>query len=88
MLLSLGQEGVIYSHDKHPWLEFPARAVDVVDTTAAGDTLIGYFLASIVNGVSIEEALEIAIAASALCVTRAGAADSIPTAEEVAAFRL
>ncbi|MGY5865127.1 MAG: ribokinase [Candidatus Thorarchaeota archaeon] len=87
VLLSLGQEGVIYSDDKHPWLEFPARAVDVVDTTAAGDTLIGYFLASVVNGDSIEAAIENGIAASSLCVTKPGAADSIPTADEVREFR-
>ncbi|MHA2199567.1 MAG: ribokinase [Candidatus Thorarchaeota archaeon] len=87
VLLSLGQEGLIYSDDKHPLMEYPARTVDVVDTTAAGDTLIGYFLASIVNGLLLNDALEIGISASALCVTRAGAADSIPTAKEVTDFR-
>ncbi len=87
VLLSLGKEGLVYSDEKHPWLEYPPRIVDVVDTTAAGDTLIGYFLASVVNGLSVEEALEKGISASALCVTKAGAADSIPTADEVANFR-
>ena len=87
VLLSLGKEGLVYSDENHPWLEYPGRFVDVVDTTAAGDTLIGYFLASIMNGLSVEEALETGISASALCVTKAGAADSIPTVDEVAEFR-
>ncbi|MHA2209520.1 MAG: ribokinase [Candidatus Thorarchaeota archaeon] len=87
VLLSLGPDGLAYSDDEHPWLEYPARVVDVVDTTAAGDTLIGYFLANIVNGISLNEALETGIAAAAMCVSKAGAADSIPTAEEVAKFK-
>lgn len=87
VLLSLGKEGLVYSDEGNPLFEYPSRIVDVVDTTAAGDTLIGYFLASIVNGLSVEESLETGISASALCVTKAGAADSIPTADEVAKFR-
>jgi len=83
ILLTLGNGGVIYSDKEHPWLEFPARVVEVVDTTAAGDTLIGYFLASITKGLPIKDALETGIIASALCITKPGAADSIPTADEV-----
>jgi ribokinase len=67
-------------------LEYYARIVDVVDTIAAGDTQIGFFLTSIVNGLPLNEALEIGISASALCITKAGTADSIPTADEVAKF--
>lgn len=88
VLLSLGQRGVLYSDENHPLLEYPGHKVEAVDTTAAGDTLIGYFLASILNNTSIEEALIVGIAASALCVTKAGAADSIPTSDEVESFRL
>lgn len=86
VLITLGKEGLVYSDAKQPWLKYPARVVDVVDTTAAGDTLIGFFLANLVNGFPVEDALKYGIYASALCVTRAGAADSIPTAEEVAHF--
>jgi ribokinase len=54
-----------------------------VDTTAAGDTFIGYFLNGILNHQSTLDALKIASAASALCVQRPGASDSIPTKQEV-----
>jgi len=60
-----------------------ALKVEAVDTTGAGDTFIGYFLAELSRGSSIENSLQIAVRASALCVTRAGAADSIPSLEEL-----
>ena len=84
VILTLGQEGLVYSDNKHSLLEFPGRAIEVVDTTAAGDTLIGYYLASLINGLTVSESLETGIIASVLCVTKSGAADSIPTDEEVA----
>ncbi|MGY5857813.1 MAG: ribokinase [Candidatus Thorarchaeota archaeon] len=88
VLLSIGEKGLMYSDNDHPILEHPARDVNAVDTTAAGDTLIGYFLASLINGLSVSESLEIGTIASALCVMKPGAADSIPTADEVAQTRI
>ena len=58
--------------------ETPAQAVEAVDTTAAGDTFIGYFLAELLAGEPTVQALTIATKAAALCVTRPGAAVSIP----------
>lgn len=56
----------------------PAASVDVVDTTAAGDTFIGY-LASALPFDSISSAhLRVAGAAAGLTVTRPGASESIP----------
>ena len=60
--------------------------VDTVDTTAAGDTFTGYFIAGLDAGLALEEALCRAAAASAIAVTRPGAAPSIPLAEEVTEF--
>jgi ribokinase len=61
----------------------PAAAVDVVDTTAAGDTFIGY-LASDLPFDSISAAhLRAAGAAAGLTVTRPGASDSIPHRRDV-----
>ena len=57
-----------------------------VDTTAAGDTYTGYFLASVLQGKSIEESIKTASAASAIAVTRKGAVPSIPERKEVEAF--
>lgn len=60
-----------------------ARTVEAVDTTGAGDTFIGYFLAGLAEGKDVTACLELATAASAICVTRAGAAPSIPWRDEV-----
>ncbi len=55
----------------------------VVDTTAAGDTFIGYFLASRARGEDVPHSLYYATFASSITVSRMGAMDSIPLAEEV-----
>ena len=54
-----------------------------VDTTAAGDTTTGYFVAGLATGEAPEAVLERAARASAITVTRHGAAESIPNKEEV-----
>lgn len=56
---------------------------DTVDTTAAGDTFLGYYLCSRMNGISPEGALHAATKASAITVTRQGAMESIPYAWEL-----
>lgn len=55
-----------------------AFKVDVVDTTAAGDTFMGYFVAELSMGTDYPQILKIASAASAITVSRKGAAPSIP----------
>lgn len=64
----------------------PAFRVTPVDTTGAGDTFIGTLVAGIDLGLSRVEAMRRAAAAAALQVTRPGAAQAIPTAQEVNAF--
>ena len=64
----------------------PAQVVKAVDTTAAGDTFTGYLLADLMSGEPIAHALDFAAKASALAVSRRGAAPSIPMREEVAVF--
>lgn len=85
LILTLGDKGCIYT-GKEGELEQRAYSVSVVDTTAAGDTFTGYYLASILNGNTVKEALTIATKASALAVTRKGASPSIPTMDEVMEF--
>ena len=60
--------------------------VPVVDTTAAGDTFCGFFLAAVARGLAPADALKLASGASSLAVSREGAANSIPTWEEVQKF--
>ncbi|MBK0400267.1 ribokinase [Limibaculum sp. M0105] len=66
--------------------ETPAIPVTPVDTTGAGDCFCGYFLAGLDAGLPVSRALRRAAAAAAICVTRPGAADAIPTGSEVDAF--
>lgn len=84
LVLTLGRDGVRYQHGAQR-LELPAFPVTAVDTTAAGDTFIGYFMAARQRDASIETCLHEASAAAALCVQKSGAAPSIPHASEVAA---
>lgn len=60
-----------------------ACMVQAVDTTAAGDTYTGYFLAGLMEGRSLQDCMRRAGMASAICVTRRGAAPSIPGRTEV-----
>ena len=61
----------------------PGQRVTAIDTTAAGDTFLGYFLAARLRGLAADQCLQVANRAAAICVTRAGAMDSIPTWAEV-----
>lgn len=82
VVLTLGKDGCLYS-DGRQILRHPAFCVEAVDTTAAGDTFTGYFLASLMKERSVEASLRIASAASAIAVSRMGAAPSIPSEDEV-----
>jgi len=85
IVLTLGERGALYDDtDRH--IETPAWPVTAVDTTGAGDTFTGYLLASLAQGYAVPDALQRAARAAALCVTRAGAAASIPHAAEVDAL--
>ena len=61
----------------------PAFPVRAVDTTAAGDTFTGYFMTGLSEERTLPECLRLAARASAIAVTRAGAAESIPERAEV-----
>jgi len=84
-LLTLGPRGAIAMADGDP-VSVPPREVPVVDTTAAGDTFIGFFLATRTSGVPLPDALWRATIASSLCVSRPGASPSIPAKDEVDAI--
>lgn len=83
-VLTLGADGSIYQAPGGAERIFQrAYPVEAVDTTGAGDTFTGYFLAARSAGRDVREALDLAARASALAVTRAGAVPSIPTMDEV-----
>jgi ribokinase len=82
IVLTLGKAGVLYADEKRR-IKTAAVQVKTVDTTGAGDTFIGYFLAELMQGSDTEQCLQRAVKAAALSVTRRGAADSIPLAQEL-----
>lgn len=81
VLLTLGAGGAVY--DDGQIIRQQAYPADVVDTTAAGDTFTGYFLAWRLGGKSADEALHAASIAAAIAISRPGAAPSIPEKQEV-----
>lgn len=85
VVLTIGSAGSIFANGDKQFRQSSFR-VKAVDTTAAGDTFSGYFIAGLLNGLSEEAAMERASKASAIAVTRPGAAPSIPTQDEVDCF--
>lgn len=85
IVLTVGEDGVLYKSGDEI-LTHGIYRVKAVDTTAAGDTFCGFFLAGISRGEKPEVCLEQASMASAIAVSRMGASASIPTRAEVDAF--
>lgn len=82
VLLTMGEEGSRFYDGKAKYEQkiFPVKALD---TTAAGDTFLGYFIYGVTKDEPMDVVLERAAAASAIAVSRNGAAPSIPTLKEV-----
>ncbi len=87
ILMTLGAKGALLKSAVGEW-KVTAPKVKAIDTTAAGDTFIGYFAAASMKGLPPEKCLAYACKAAALSVTRKGAADSIPYAREVGRLTL
>lgn len=82
-LVSLGAAGArLVGADE---LVIPALAVDVADTTGAGDTLNGALAAGLAAGLPLATAATRAVAAASLAVTRAGAREGMPRTTELEA---
>ena len=82
IVLTLGERGVVY-FDGFNVCRHQAYKAHAVDTTAAGDTFTGYFLAGLSNGETFPKAIEVASKAASITVTRAGASASIPFIYEI-----
>ncbi|MDR0551800.1 MAG: ribokinase [Spirochaetaceae bacterium] len=82
IILTAGKHGAYYGF-KNVREFAPIVQCPVVDTTGAGDTFLGYFLAARARNLTAEHALSVACKAAALAVSRAGAMEAIPQADEI-----
>jgi ribokinase len=79
---SLGSEG-LEAHGPLGAVRLPSHPASVVDTSAAGDCLVGVLAAALENGLSWTHALMRANRAAALCCSRAGTQSALPTRKEI-----
>jgi ribokinase len=82
VVVTLGELGAVFCGTRDP-LHEPAPRVEVVDTTAAGDALVGALAAALVRGESDESAVRQAVRAGSLACTKLGAIPSLPTSDEL-----
>ena len=82
VILTLGKKGSIFKSEKDMLFQ-PSYCGTVKDTTGAGDTYTGFFIANYIKGVSPQECMRIAAMSSTVQISRDGAAIAIPTKQEV-----
>lgn len=87
LVLTLGEKGSIWAGDGGI-RRCGACRVNAVDTTAAGDTFTGFFLRGVLRPLPHFSPLKLATVASAMAVTRPGAAQSIPDVQDVVSWSL
>ncbi|HMF77817.1 MAG TPA: ribokinase [Bryobacteraceae bacterium] len=86
VIVKLGAQGCLLWDDCDASV-LPAPTVTAVDTTAAGDVFNGALAVALSEGLTLKQACQFAVQASALSVTRMGAQSSIPTRAEVESFQ-
>jgi len=82
IIVTLGAEGCRWVTPTSE-TRLPAYPADAVDTTGAGDTFTGYLAAGLDRAMPTEAAIDLALKAGALMVTRRGTADVIPDLKEI-----
>ena len=85
IIVTLGANGALIVN-KAGVKHIPPYKVKVVDTTAAGDAFVGGLAVGLLNGKSLEDAVQYACACGALAVTKLGAQPSLPTINDVENF--
>jgi ribokinase len=83
VVITLGEQGAILVQRDQPPRHAASFPVEVVDTTAAGDSFVGAFAVAFAEGLPLDEAAIRGCAAGGLAATRLGAQPSIPTKVEV-----
>lgn len=91
IIITLGAQGCVYldnspgaSDNKPIHVAAKKPANPIIDTTGAGDTFLGGITAQLAEGNDLSHAVNVALSASAIAITRNGAGDSIPDYSELA----
>ena len=82
VVITLGAKGAMLV-DGSGIHRFPAPKVKPVDTVGAGDCFTGWLASGIAEGMPMEQAVERAVRAAGISITRPGAQDAMPRREEV-----
>ena len=85
VIITLGGQGALLVR-RGEVRHFPPFPVTPVDTTAAGDAFNGALATALFEGLVLEQAIVRANAAGALCVTKRGAQEALPTRQEIEAL--
>jgi ribokinase len=86
VVMTRGSRGALVAREGAVVAEVPAREVEAVDTTGAGDTFAGVLVARLAAGDDLDAALNAATVAASISVTRPGTTTSMPTWAEIAAL--
>jgi ribokinase len=82
VIITLGKQGAYFQNSKLHF-KVDAPVVQVMDTTAAGDTFSGALSVAITENMGWKEAVEFAVKAASISVTRMGAQASVPYRSEI-----
>ncbi|GEM47899.1 ribokinase [Deinococcus cellulosilyticus] len=82
VIITLGSDGCLLVTQEKT-ITVPAIPIEPVDTTGAGDTFVGAFLAEWMRGTTVEQAARFAVVASGIACTKVGAQASMPRREEI-----
>jgi len=85
IIITRGHSGCVASSPGGE-IDFPAFTVDVVDTTGCGDVFHGAYALAVTRKMDASTAVRFASGAAALCATRLGGRDGIPTTAELESF--
>ena len=82
VIITLGSRGALVISKEGNMEHLTSHAVEVVDTTAAGDAFVAGVAVGLGEGLPLEDAARLGNAAGALAVTRTGAQPAMPWREE------
>jgi ribokinase len=82
VIITLGSKGAYFQNEQEHFI-LPAPVVKALDTTAAGDTFSGALSVAVTEGMDWISAIQFAVKAASISVTRLGAQASVPYRVEI-----